>query len=107
MKRIIYGNTKKRVINMVFPCDSCPVDEQRRHCLRGGSKITGQPCRKLNAYLKHTSSWFLRYSIYLEKKEAHDSEAFEKKIEIINKQISEINELHNLLINEIDRLNNL
>ena len=43
----------------------------------------------------------------LEKKEAHDTEAFDKKIEIINKQISDINDLHNLMIKEIDRLNSL
>ncbi|MFX1257683.1 MAG: hypothetical protein ACFFAN_07490, partial [Promethearchaeota archaeon] len=43
----------------------------------------------------------------LQKKESSESSVIDKKVEIINKQIENINDLKDLLKDEIERLKNL
>lgn len=88
-------------------CFQCVEDiETQIDTLRDYKKVFDLKIKKIQNFLNQIRTYnIIRKD--LEKKEAHDTEAFDKKIEIINKQISDINDLHNLLIKEIDRLNNL
>jgi len=88
-------------------CFSCVEDiESNLEILKNYKKTFEIKLKKMQNMLNQIRS----YNIVrkeLENRELNDSSVIDKKIEIINKQIAEVNNLHELLRDEIERIRSL
>lgn len=88
-------------------CFSCVEDiESNLEILKNYKKTFEIKLKKMQNMLNQIRSYNI-VRIELENRELNDSSVIDKKIEIINKQIAEINNLHEILRDEIERIRSL